>query len=145
MTHSVWYIYNESWNREKNFFAIFFSNFSTRICSLYRSNWPMIWVSIESSRAELVIKRVKSFKSRLLKKNFWDSAKLFSYLYLRVYCGMGGFLVGLTWFGLCGFWPFGNGIPLGIVSAPGDSFGSSHFWKYNLLHEFGQKFISRSW
>ena len=37
----------------------------------------MIWVSFESSRPDLERKRVKSWKSRLFKKKFLDSAKLF--------------------------------------------------------------------
>ena len=71
---------------KKIFFAIFFSNFSTRICSLYRWNWPMIWVSFESSRPDLVRKRVKSLKSRLFKKKFLDSAKLFASKQIYQFC-----------------------------------------------------------
>ena len=37
----------------------------------------MIWVSLESPWPKLVKKRVKSFKSWLLKKIFFDAAKLF--------------------------------------------------------------------
>ena len=75
MKHILWVMKS----RKKIFFSIFFSNFRTRVCSGYRWNWPMIWVSFESSRPDLVKKRVKSLKSRLFKKKFWDSAKLFPF------------------------------------------------------------------
>ena len=56
-------------------FFFIFSNFQTRISCTYRSNWPMIWVSLESPWPKLVEKRVKSFKSWLLKKNFFWLSK----------------------------------------------------------------------
>ena len=80
MTHLVWFMLFESLNLLRHDYVMITSwlrHDYVMITSWLRHDYVMIWVSFESSRPDLEEKRVKSWKSRLFKKKFWDIAKLF--------------------------------------------------------------------